>query len=253
MKIMVCGKGGCGKSTISALLAKTYASQGKAVLVIDSDESNYGLHTQLGLDLPPEFTGYLGGKERVLEEMMSATCGVSPATFFRRKWRLADIPGEYLSQKEHIRLLSAGKIHRAGEGCACAFGEATRQLVENLVLESNEIAIVDTEAGIEHFGRGIDDSADIILMVIDPSFESLKLSRKVREISAGIEKPICCIFNKVNRGDETFMREMVGQDAPVLYARSEIAIAGLKGEPLSGDYLVIQQLAGDLLNMGVSS
>lgn len=252
MKIMVCGKGGCGKSTISALLARAYASEGKDVLVIDSDESNYGLHTQLGLDLPPEFTRYLGGKEQVLWEMMSATGGVSPATFFRRKWRLSDIPIEYLSQKEHIRLLSAGKIQRAGEGCACAFGEATRQLVENLILESNEIAIVDTEAGIEHFGRGIDDSADVILMVVDPSFESLKLSRKVREISDGIGKPICYILNKVNRGDEAFMWEMVGQEAPVLYARSEIAIAGLKGEALSGDYPVIQQLAENLMNMGVS-
>ena len=253
MKIMVCGKGGCGKSTISALLAKTYALQGKEVLVIDSDESNYGLHTQLGLELPPEFTGYLGGKERLLGEMMSATSGSFPATFFRRQWRLSDIPAEYLSQEEHIRLLSAGKIHRAGEGCACAFGEATRQLVDHLILEPCEIAIVDMEAGIEHFGRGIDDSADVILMVIDPSFESLKLSRKVSEISASIGKPIYYILNKVNRGDEAYMQDMVGHEALVFYARSEIAMAGLKDVPLSGDYPVIQQLAEDLLNMGVSS
>ena len=61
MKLMVCGKGGCGKSTISSLLAKAYAAQGKDVLVIDSDESNFGLHKQLGLELPQDFTGYLGG------------------------------------------------------------------------------------------------------------------------------------------------------------------------------------------------
>ena len=48
MKIILCGKGGCGKSTVATLLARVYQKAGKNVLVIDSDESNYGLHRQLG-------------------------------------------------------------------------------------------------------------------------------------------------------------------------------------------------------------
>lgn len=47
MKITVCGKGGCGKSTVTSLLAKALARRGKEVLVIDSDESNYGLHQRM--------------------------------------------------------------------------------------------------------------------------------------------------------------------------------------------------------------
>jgi len=246
MKIMVCGKGGCGKSTVSALLAKEYARQGKQVLVIDNDESNYGLHKQLGLALPPDFTGYLGGKANILAQMMSGAQSGTPANFFLRQWRLSDIPGEYISQKGNIRLLAAGKIQRAGEGCACAMGETTRQLVENLTLGRDEIAIVDMEAGMEHFGRGIDDSADVILMVIDPSFESLKLSRKVGEISVGLGKPIYYVLNKVNLSDEPFMREMVSQPAAVLYAKTEIAMAGLRGEELSGEYPAIRALAAAL-------
>ena len=68
MKITICGKGGCGKSTITSLLAKALARRGKEVLVIDSDESNYGLHRQLGMDHPGDFTGYFGGKENVLND-----------------------------------------------------------------------------------------------------------------------------------------------------------------------------------------
>ncbi len=247
MKLMVCGKGGCGKSTISALLAKEYARQGKQVLVIDNDESNFGLHKQLGLELPPDFTGYLGGKETVLGQMMTGTQANAPASFFWRRWRLSDIPKEYVSQKDGIRLLATGKIQRAGEGCACAMGETARQLVDNLTLEQDEIAIVDMEAGIEHFGRGIDDSADLILMVIDPSFESLKLSKKVGEISASIGKPVRYVLNKLDRSDEEFMREMVDQPAAVFYAKTEIAMAGLKGEELSKEYPAIQTLAAELL------
>ena len=116
MKLMICGKGGCGKSTIASLLAKAYAAQGKEVLVIDSDESNFGLHKQLGVKLPQDFTGYLGGKTTVLGEIMSAMDGPAPVNFFRRRWLLSDIPEAYLSRKGNIRLLSAGKIQKAGEG-----------------------------------------------------------------------------------------------------------------------------------------
>ena len=70
MKITVCGKGGCGKSTVSALLAKEFERMGKTVLVADSDESNYGLHRQLGVKLPRDFTEYFGGKEKAFKTVM---------------------------------------------------------------------------------------------------------------------------------------------------------------------------------------
>ena len=47
MKLILCGKGGSGKSRISALLARAYAARGMRLLVVDSDESNFGLHRQL--------------------------------------------------------------------------------------------------------------------------------------------------------------------------------------------------------------
>jgi CO dehydrogenase maturation factor len=63
MKVLVCGKGGSGKSTITALLAKSMAKRGYNVLVVDSDESNFGLHRQLGIGMPEDFMNYLGGKK----------------------------------------------------------------------------------------------------------------------------------------------------------------------------------------------
>lgn len=72
MKITVCGKGGCGKSTVSALLAKEFERMGKTVLVADSDESNYGLHRQLGVKLPRDFTEFFGGKEKAFKTMMAS-------------------------------------------------------------------------------------------------------------------------------------------------------------------------------------
>jgi CO dehydrogenase maturation factor len=40
MKILISGKGGCGKSTLSTLLAKALKDRGFSVLLVDGDESN---------------------------------------------------------------------------------------------------------------------------------------------------------------------------------------------------------------------
>ena len=98
MKISVCGKGGSGKSTIVSLLAERLAAAEKEVLIIDSDESNYGLHRHLGMENPKEFTGFFGGKEEVLKDMM-----LSDFThqFFEGQWKLDDIPEGYYNDSSY--------------------------------------------------------------------------------------------------------------------------------------------------------
>ena len=79
-------------------------------------------------------------------------------------------------------LMASGKIHEANEGCACAMGSILKEMLVNLKLKSDEFVIADMEAGIEHFGRGVDNSVDMIMMIVDPSFESLRLSTKIKEL-----------------------------------------------------------------------
>lgn len=245
MKLMLCGKGGSGKSTISSLLAKEFAKEGKTVLVIDTDESNYGLHRQLGLDLPRDFTDYFGGKKAVIDKLMQTPRGTE-ISYFDKKWKLSDIPPEYLSEKDGIKLIAIGKIHEAGEGCACPMGIVSQQFISNLELSSNEVVITDTEAGIEHFGRNVEKGVDAILMVVDPSYESLKLSEKVSELSSSLNKQFFYVLNKVDPAKESVMREAVGNAGKILAAiasDSELALAGLKGEELTVQCAEIKQLA----------
>jgi len=77
-------------------------------------------------------------------------------------------------------------------------GVLSREFLKKLSLEKNEIAVVDMEAGVEHFGRGVETSIDSVLIVVEPSFESLQLAEKVHSLSAGIGiKNIRAILNKV--------------------------------------------------------
>jgi CO dehydrogenase maturation factor len=244
-KLAICGKGGSGKSTIAALTAKALVENGNSVLVIDTDESNFGLHRQLGVDLPPDFMEYFGGKSAVLEKIMQAAPDWDSVSFFEEELSFADIPEAYLSKNGEAKLLAIGKIHEVGEGCACSMGMLVKEFIEKLRLNNGEIVIVDTEAGIEHFGRGIEKSVDAVLMVIDPSYESLKLSEKVANLSSSICKPIFFILNKVDESNEQFMRETVGKRHTVIAAvpaDPALSLAGLRGEEIMAGHTEIQYL-----------
>jgi len=249
MKVLICGKGGSGKSTISALLAKTMSQRGYQVLVVDSDESNYGLHRQLGLELPHYLMDYFGGKKELINKMMAAYPKGEKVKLFDKMWTINDIPSEYISQKNGIKLLAIGKIHDFGEGCACPMGSLSRMFLDNLQTNGKEMVIVDTEAGIEHFGRGVEQGCDIILAVLDPSYESLQLSHKIDEISQKIGKTLYFVLNRMDE-DRTALMIKSLDDAKIAAAVPEDANvfkAGLTGKEVNFQLEEIEKLA-DLLD-----
>lgn len=245
MKTLVCGKGGSGKSTVAALLAKSMARKGYRVLVVDSDESNYGLHRQLGLDLPYPLMNYFGGKKEMIGKMMKAFPKGEQIKLFDRKWGLEDIPREYLSTKNGISLLAIGKIQDFGEGCACPMGALAKMFLDNLEVKEKEAVIVDTEAGIEHFGRGVEQGCDVILAVLDPTYESLQLSRKIIEISGKIGKDLYFVLNRVDKDSKEAMLKSVDKNKVAAFVPEDkrIFMAGLSGEDIDLQIDEIERLA----------
>ncbi len=261
MRVAVCGKGGSGKSTVSALLAKQMAKT-KNVLVLDIDESNYGLHSQLGMAAPRDLMEYFGGKKGFKEKQkapkttqfwgLAATEGApnQQSRFFKKRWSLSDLPSEFVEEKDGVRLMAVGKIHDFGEGCACPMGVLTREFLENLDLGKDDVVIVDTEAGTEHFGRGVDKDFDLILVVIDPSYESLKLSKKFDEFGSQCGCKVYFVLNKVEPDIREEMLNSVNCVNVIaeIPAKREIFKASLKGEELDFELEEIAKLAGLLEN-----
>jgi CO dehydrogenase maturation factor len=236
MKILVCGKGGCGKSTVVALLAREMAERGNKVLVIDTDESNIGLHSRLGMEKPSDFMNYFGGKKLLFEKTKE----------MKNKWRLGDLPKDYLTKKGNIQLLSMGKIYQFGEGCACPINALSSKFLEVLDLRDGEFLIADTDAGIEHFGRGVEKGVDILLVIVDPSRESILLANKVSELGQQADKPVYYIFNRISDQEtqDLLMNSMDRERViAVIPENKEIFISGLAGNEFNMEVEGIKEIA----------
>lgn len=209
MKIMVCGKGGSGKSAISILVSRVL-SQTYDVCIVDSDESNELLPVALGAESPRPLVEHLGGKKNIfkLEEVdMVKTLAAA-----RKGVRLRALPEEYISRSpEGIGLVTIGKVRRLGEGCACPFNYLTRIFLKNLILDEDEMVIVDTDAGIEHVGRSVEEGCDGILAVADPTAESLTLATILKETAQSLRKNFWLVINKSTPDTLSIIKKVVAE------------------------------------------
>jgi len=240
-KIAVCGKGGSGKSTVVALLARELDSRGTRVLVVDSDESNAGLYHMLGFDHPPApLMELAGGKKKVQKLMRSSFSEGNEETEMsvlrQNQIRLEEIPDRYIVRRNRLALVAVGKIHQALEGCACPMGVLSREFLKRLDLAADEVSVVDMEAGVEHFGRGVETSLDAVLTVVEPSLESILLAGRIKDLAASCSARFAgVVMNKV-RDESTRERlasELGTRQLPLLGVikhHPEISDAGFTGE-----------------------
>jgi CO dehydrogenase maturation factor len=171
-KIAVCGKGGSGKTTAVALLALAFKEAGRSVIVIDADESNPGLGRMLGIK----------GEIRPLSDLF----GGDGLFAERERFCMDEIPPGFVSAVDGLRFMEVGKILDPFQGCACSLAESARQIVEKLELKDGEALILDMEAGVESFGRGVERHADTILIVVEPSFESIAVAGRIAQMAQGM-------------------------------------------------------------------
>jgi CO dehydrogenase maturation factor len=218
-KMVICGRGGCGKSTLITLMAQKIDEQGKKVLIVDSDESNLGLSTMVGTG-PAEKTlmDYMGGRPVVGAKLRSRIKneGDEKVPLFEKS-SLGELSSEFVSWNGNKGFMQIGKIEHSHEGCACPMGVIARDFLTNLSVNDNEWVLVDTEAGIEHFGRGIVGGVDSVVMVVDPSNDAVLLSEKISGLSKEAGKPFGVILNRVDNETKTILEDALSKkNIPIL-------------------------------------
>jgi len=235
MKILVCGKGGSGKSTVATLIARGLKTRGYRVLLVDADESNIGIDSLLGLEPPVSFIDNLGGRKELQKKMMAAFPNGKPLELFDKKWRIEDIPENCVAETDGIKLMIIGKIHHFGEGCACPMGATSKTFLSNLFTGDNDAVVIDTEAGVEHFGRGVETGCDIILDVVDPAYESFLLAQKMEEMAKNADTEIFFVLNKVEKHLEEVMLKHINKEKIIgkIPQNQDIFLENLEGRPLT--------------------
>lgn len=184
MKIAVSGKGGVGKTTLSAFLAKWFARQGMSVLAIDADpDANLG--HGLGFPMASKVIPISTMKELIAErtESIPGTFG----GFFKLNPKVEDLP-EMLAipVEDRIRLMVMGGVKKGGTGCVCPESAFLKNLVQHLILRRNEVVVMDMEAGIEHLGRATSQAVDCLVVVVEPGRRSVDTASKIKDLAADI-------------------------------------------------------------------
>ncbi|MDR2422666.1 MAG: AAA family ATPase [Deltaproteobacteria bacterium] len=214
MKLAVSGKGGVGKTTLSAILAYLFKESGAKVLAIDADP-DANLAGALG------FTD-LSGLTPISEmtELVAERTGSKPGTygtFFSINPKVDDLPEALAKEINGIRFMTLGGVKKGGGGCICPESVLLKSLVMNLVLARDEVVILDMEAGLEHLGRATSTGVDALIVVAEPGLRSLETARVVKKLCDDLRlKNVYVVGNKVrNQGDRDFIASHVG-GLPVL-------------------------------------
>lgn len=243
-KILIAGKGGVGKSFFTYILAGYFLQKkNMRVILLDADESNRGLVGYLGFEEPAvTLLDFLGGKKSVKQKLRSAlkTGASEPEiTLFEvEKMSIDDIPEEFRRVRGNLVLLAVGKIKEPLEGCACPMGVLAREFIRRLELREDEILIVDTEAGVEHFGRGLEKEVDLIIAIAEPYAEALELAERIFEYGEKLSKPVIGVLNKYDLVSEDEVTRLLTETS-VPYKLKIPFIRELYGRsPKRGDQLL---------------
>ena len=200
MKIAVTGKGGVGKSTIVALMARILRDFGNKVFVVDADP-DMNLAGILGVPESYSITPIIELKELMAER--TGTEVGKPAPFFTMNPKVDDIPEKYCVEHQGIKLLVMGTVQKGGGGCACPENAFLKSLLSHLVIARKEWVILDMEAGIEHLGRGTALGVDEMVIVVEPSQASIDTAKRIKKLSSDIGLThLRIIGNKIQNSSE---------------------------------------------------
>lgn len=210
LKLAITGKGGVGKTTLTALLAYVFAERGHKVLAIDADPAT-GLAAACGV--PAEVAEAIvpvADMEDLIYERTGARKGETGG-FFKLNPRVDDIPDRFAVSQDGIRILTMGTVKGGGAGCMCPESALLRSLVTHLLLRRDEVLILDMEAGVEHLGRGTAGTVDAFIVVVEPGRRSIQTARAIASLAhdLGIER-LYVVGNKLlSSEDKDFLTEQL--------------------------------------------
>ncbi len=230
MKLAIVGKGGVGKTTLSAALAKRLILRQHPVVAVDADPDG-NLASALGLpsDLLPEPIADM--RDLILERTDAKDEGAG--LMFKLNPRVDDLPDRFSVDCGGVRLLVLGTVELGGKGCLCPEGALLKALMQHLLLRVSDDVVLDMEAGLEHLGRASATGVDAMIVVVEPGMRSVQTAVRIQKLAADIGiKHTYVVANKIR---EQYERDVLENKLPgqtilgTLPYCAELARADLEG------------------------
>lgn len=198
MKIAVVGKGGVGKTTIAAGLARFIGRDGYNVIAIDADPS---LNLATAVGIPRE----IADKAPVLfdEEEFIRSRTLLGGGFYIVNPKVDDIVERFgIRGPDNVVVIKFGEVRKAGERCLCPEYAFLRSLLSHLILNRRDVVVLDMVAGLEPLSRGAIRGLDVVLCVVEPSVKAIDIALKIGMLSRELNiKRVEIVANKI-RGEK---------------------------------------------------
>jgi CO dehydrogenase maturation factor len=226
VKIAISGKGGVGKTTLAAAVARVYARRGARVLAVDADPAT-SLAQALGVSREDQ------ARIKPITEMkdlIEERTGARPGTYggmFSMNPDVDDLPDRFAVDVEGVRLLVTGGLKDAAAGCYCPENELLKVLLLHIFAERDEAIVLDMEAGIEHLTRGTTQAVDAMIIVVEPGQRSLRLAETIERLAGQLGiRHVFYVANKiVDDEQEALVRGLLAGKPLLGVVRSSRAIA----------------------------
>jgi len=227
--IALLGKGGVGKTILTALIGKVFSMTGARVLFVDADPT-LGLSTSLGIGLLKTI-----GEARD-EIIMKARLAGSDKEKENISEMIDYLLLEALYESPEFSLISMGST--SSLGCYCPLNTLLRGTIK-AIGSAYDVIIIDAEAGIEQVNRQVVETVDYPVIVTDNSMRGVSTARMIHEIIQRVPAmaPVKTgvIFNRITEESEDLV-EMVEKSGLICYGSikpdPEITAIDMKGAPL---------------------
>jgi CO dehydrogenase maturation factor len=171
--IAVCGKGGVGKTSISAMIVKILSSDTRhKVLAIDADPA-VGLASALGIPVHKTVDDI---RNDLIQKVKDGTSEDKARILSRLDYEIFSA----LAEKINLAFLAIGRPEK--EGCYCQVNHMLKDLIASMAANFDDV-VIDGEAGIEQVNRRVMEKVTHLILVSDPSAKGLNVAGTIKEVS----------------------------------------------------------------------